>query len=209
MSAPAENASVESGGLPPRPPLTPRDRRRNRIIAVTVLVTVWILLWGTVSWANLLSGLVVAAVVLTAFPLPPVTFAGRIRLIGSLRFLIRFLSDIVAASIQISLLAFRFGHTVHSAIIAVPLRVNSDLNLTLTGEAVSLVPGSLILDVDRARGILYIHVVGVATDEEVEAFRRSVYEVEARIVRAIGSKEELQRLTLPIPAGTDTGQPER
>src|SRR5690606_8473649 len=164
--------------------LTPRDRRRNRIIAVTVLVTVWILLWGTVSWANLLSGLVVAAVVLTAFPLPPVTFAGRIRLIGSLRFLIRFLSDIVAASIQISLLAFRFGHTVHSAIIAVPLRVNSDLNLTLTGEAVSLVPGSLILDVDRARGILYIHVVGVATDEEVEAFRRSVYEVEARIVRA-------------------------
>ncbi|PZM97142.1 MAG: Na+/H+ antiporter subunit E [Actinobacteria bacterium] len=195
--------------MPPRPPLTPRDRRRNRIIAVTVLVTVWILLWGTVSWANLLSGLVVAAVVLTAFPLPPVTFAGRIRLIGSLRFLIRFLSDIVAASIQISLLAFRFGHTVHSAIIAVPLRVNSDLNLTLTGEAVSLVPGSLILDVDRARGILYIHVVGVATDEEVEAFRRSVYEVEARIVRAIGSKEELQRLTLPIPAGTDTGQPER
>src|SRR5690606_20892979 len=60
VSAPAENASVESGGLPPRPPLTPRDRRRNRIIAVTVLVTVWILLWGTVSWANLLSGLVVA-----------------------------------------------------------------------------------------------------------------------------------------------------
>lgn len=196
--------------LAPRPPFTPRDRRRNRVIAVTVLVIVWILLWGTVNWANLLTGLVVAAIVLTVFPLPPVSFAGRIRPLGALRFLVRFLSDIVVASVQIALLAFRFGRQVHSAIIAVPLRVTTDLNLTLTSEAVSLVPGSLILEVDRNRGILYIHVLGVSTHEEVESFRRSVYEVEARLVSAMGSQEELQRLAQPIPAQSiDVNQPER
>jgi multicomponent Na+:H+ antiporter subunit E len=172
-----------------------RLRRRDRAVTVAVLVVVWMLLWGVFSWANLMSGLVVAAVVLAVFPLPPVTFAGRLRPWGLVRFTVRFVADLVRASVHLAWLAFRFGHRPRSAIIRVPLRVRSDLVLTLTGEAVSLVPGSLIVDTDQASSTLFIHVVGVSDRAAVERFRSTVYDVEARIVRAIGSDAEIRALT--------------
>jgi multicomponent Na+:H+ antiporter subunit E len=180
-----------------------RVRWRDRLTAVVGLVTVWMLLWGVFSWANLISGLVVAAVVLAVFPLPPVTFAGRPRPLGLLRFAWRFVADLVVASVQLAVLAFRFGHHPGSAIIRVPLRVPSDLVLTLTGEAVSLVPGSLIVDTDQASTTLYIHVIAVSDRAAVERFRHDVYEVEARIVRAIGSDAEIGMLDRPVPAGKE------
>ncbi|MEV4703189.1 Na+/H+ antiporter subunit E [Actinoplanes sp. NPDC049316] len=179
----------------------PRTRWRDRIVAAAALVTVWTLLWGVFSWATLAGGIVVSAVVLKVFPLPPVTFAGRPHPVGLLRFAARFAGDLVRASVQLALLAFRFGHQPRSAIIRVPLRVPSDLVLTLTGEAVSLVPGSLIVDTDQASTTLYIHVIGVADRAAVERFRRDVYATEARIVRAIGSEAEIRMLDRPPPAG--------
>ncbi|WP_433528035.1 Na+/H+ antiporter subunit E [Micromonospora sp. CA-263727] len=179
---------------PPNPPLTRAARRRSRIIAVTGLVAVWVLLWGTLSWANVISGLVVAAILLAVFPLPPVTFAGRIHPLPLLRFALRFLLDLVVASAQIAWLALRVGHTPRSAVIAVQLRVNTDLNLTLTAEALSLVPGSLILEADRNTGTLFIHVINLDSLDEVEQFRRGVLELEARIIAAIGSADEQRRV---------------
>ncbi|SCF02308.1 Na+/H+ antiporter subunit E [Micromonospora tulbaghiae] len=184
----------------PKAPLTRRDRWRNRAIAVTGLVTVWVLLWGTFSWANVLSGLVVAAVLLVVFPLPPVTFAGRIRPVPLLRFVVRFLYDLVVASAQVAWLAVRSKHP-QSAIIAVPLRVNTDLNLTLNAEALSLVPGSLILEADRSTGTLYVHVIGIRSLDEVERFRSGVLELEERIVAAVGSAEELSLVRRSVPTG--------
>jgi multicomponent Na+:H+ antiporter subunit E len=178
-----------------------RIRRRDRIVAAAVLVAVWMLLWGVFSWANLISGVLVATVVLTVFPLPPVTFAGRPHPRGLLHLAWRFVFDLVVASVQLAVLAFRFGHQPRSAIIRVPLRVPSDLVLTLTGEAVSLVPGSLVVDTDQASRTLYIHVIGVPDRAAVEKFRHEVYETEARIVRAIGSDAEIGMLDHPPVAG--------
>ena len=178
---------------------------RDRIVASMVLILGWMLLWGVFSWANLISGIIVAIVVLAVFPLPPVTFAGRPRPPALLRLVWRFVADLVLASVQLAVLAFRFGHEPRSAIIRVPLRVPSDLVLTLTGEAVSLVPGSLIVDTDQASTTLCIHVIGVSDRDAVEQFRQSVYETEARIVRAIGSDAEIRMLDRPAPAGKEQG----
>lgn len=189
--------SPHPGPTTGQPPASRRVRWRDRAIATAVLVVIWMLLWGVFSWANLASGLVVSAIVLAVFPLPPVTFAGRPRPLGLVRFALRFVADLVRASVQLAWLAFRFGHRPGSAIIRVPLRVRSDLVLTLTGEAVSLVPGSLIVDTDQASTTLFIHVIGVPDRAAVERFRATVYEVEARIVRAIGSDAEIAALDTP------------
>ncbi|GAB2604243.1 Na+/H+ antiporter subunit E [Paractinoplanes abujensis] len=174
-------------------------RWRDRCVAALGLTVIWVLLWGSFTPLTLVGGLVVAVVVLIVFPLPPVTYAGRIHPYGVLRFTVRFLRDMVLASAQVASLAFRFGHTPRSAVIAVPLRCPSDLNLTLTAEALSLVPGSLIVDVDRKRGILYVHVLGVSDPPSVEHFRQDVLELEGRIIRAFGSAAE-RRVISEVPA---------
>jgi multicomponent Na+:H+ antiporter subunit E len=173
-----------------------RHRVRDRLIAIGVLSAVWMLLWGAFSWAMLVGALVVSAAVVVVFPLPPVTFAGRLRPVGLLRFAVNFVRDLVVASARLAWTAFRFGYEARSAVIAVRLAVGTDLNLTLCGVAVSLIPGSLIVDTDREAGVLYIHVFDVADRDAVERFRREVHALEARIVRAIGSDAELRQIEL-------------
>ncbi|MCZ7439075.1 Na+/H+ antiporter subunit E [Micromonospora sp. WMMC241] len=179
------------------PPAVGRGgRRRDQAVALGWLVAAWLLLWGDVSWANLLTGLVVGAAVLFFFPLPPVTFGGRLRPGPLLVLAGTFAGELVSASVHVAAVALRPGYRPRGAIIAVPLRVRTDLNLALTAEVISLVPGTLILDIDRTRGVLYVHVLDVRGPEDLAGSRDRVLAVERRIVRAVGSPTEVRQLDL-------------
>ena len=73
-----------------------------------------------------------------------------------------------------------------------PLRTDDDLIMTHTAVTASLIPGSLIVEADRDRRILYLHVIGVRIDEDVERSARACCGWEARIVRAVGSRAQLE-----------------
>ncbi|WP_018785948.1 Na+/H+ antiporter subunit E [Micromonospora sp. CNB394] len=180
----------------PAPAVSRVGRWRDQALALGWLVAAWMLLWGDVSWGNLAAGLVVGTAVLLFFPLPPVTFGGRFRPRALLVFLATFVAELVSASLHVAAVALHFGYRPRGAIIAVPLRVRTDLNLALTAEVISLVPGTLILDIDRARGVLYVHVLDVRGPGDLTASRERVLAVERRIVRAIGSADEVRRLDL-------------
>ncbi|NJP31697.1 Na+/H+ antiporter subunit E [Micromonospora thermarum] len=177
-------------------------RWRDRLVAYGWLVLVWNLLWGDFSWANLLGGLVVAGVVLVFFPLPPVTFGGRVRAGPLLVLVLSTLGELVAASLRVAALAVLPGHRPHSAIVAVRMRVPSDLNLALTAEVVSLVPGTLVLDVDRDAGTLHVHLLDTHGSRQLAENKERVRVVERRIVRAVGSAAEVRRLGRPAERGT-------
>ncbi|WBC14641.1 Na+/H+ antiporter subunit E [Micromonospora sp. WMMA1998] len=181
---------------PPAPAVGRGGRRRDQALALGWLVVAWLLLWGDVSWGNLLAGLVLGTAVLVFFPLPPVTFGGRLRPGALLVFAGTFMAELVSASLHVAAVAVRPGYRPRGAIIAVPLRVRTDLNLALTAEVVSLVPGTLILDIDRARGVLYVHVLDVRGPEDLAGSRARVLSVERRIVRAVGSPTEVRQLDL-------------
>ncbi|MFE9693170.1 Na+/H+ antiporter subunit E [Micromonospora sp. NPDC005806] len=185
-------------GPPESPPPTPSvgrgGRRRDQAIALGWLVAIWLLLWGDFSWGNLLGGIVVGAAVLLFFPLPPVTFGGRIRPGALLLLAVTFVGELVSASVHVAAIAVRPRCRPRGAIIAVPLRVRTDLNLALTAEVISLVPGTLIVEVDRDHGLLYVHVLDVRGPEDLTGSRERILAVERRIVRAVGSPEEVRRL---------------
>ena len=66
---------------------------------------------------------------------------------------------------------------------------------TATAEVVRYLGATpVIVDVDRDRRILYLHVIGVSSDEDVESQRRAVQGWEARIVRAVGSRAQLEAI---------------
>ncbi|WP_433532049.1 Na+/H+ antiporter subunit E [Micromonospora sp. CA-263727] len=187
-------AGAPSSASPDRGGRVRLGRWRDRLIAFGWLVLVWNLLWGEISWGNLLGGLLVAAAVLVFFPLPPVTFGGRLRLGGLLIFGVRFVVELVRASLHVARIAVQPGFVPRSAIIAVRLRIPTDLNLALTAEALSLVPGTLIVEVDRAGGRLYVHVLDVRGPADLTAAREQVRAVERRIIAAVGSTAEVRRM---------------
>ncbi|MGV9369512.1 Na+/H+ antiporter subunit E [Micromonospora tulbaghiae] len=197
--ATGEPAGMSRPSPAPDAPVRPvgrGGRRRDQAVALAWLVVAWMLLWGDVSWGNLFAGLVVGVAVLLFFPLPPVTFGGRVRPRALLVFAATFVVELISASVHVAGVALHFGYRPRGAIIAVPLRVRTDLNLALTAEVISLVPGTLILDVDRAEGVLYVHLLDVRGPEDITASRERVLAVERRIVRAIGSPDEVRRLDI-------------
>ncbi|MEU5904860.1 Na+/H+ antiporter subunit E [Micromonospora sp. NPDC047527] len=182
-------------GPAPEPPTSPRGRFgrwRDQAVALGWLVVVWNLLWGEITWANLIGGVLVGGAVLVFFPLPPVTFGGRLRLGALLVFVGRFVVELVSASLHVARIAVQPGYRPRGAIIGVRLRVPTDLNMALTAEAVSLVPGTLILEVDRDAATLYLHVLDTRGPEDLTLARERTYALERRIVRAVGSAAEVR-----------------
>ncbi|MEV4122170.1 Na+/H+ antiporter subunit E [Micromonospora sp. NPDC049645] len=188
--------SRPTAGTAGRPEALPGrlGRWRDRAVALGWLVLVWNLLWGDINWANLVGGLVVGVAVLIFFPLPAVSFGGRLRPWALLVFAGRFAVELVTASLHVARIAVQPGYRPRGAIIAVRLRLSTDLNLALTAEAVSLVPGTLILEVDRDSGTLYLHVLDTHGPADLDVARERTLAVERRLVRAVGSTAELRHL---------------
>lgn len=173
----------------------------RRLVLPLWLTLVWILLWGTWSTANVATGLAIAFAVIALLPLPAVELGGRIRLLGLVRFVAWFARELVVSSLQVSWRAIRPHPLEHNAVIAVTLRARSDAVLTLITETLTLLPGSLVVEVNRASWTVYLHVLDVADLDDVERFRQVVMDLEVRVVRAIGSDEQL-RLVSGDPGGT-------
>jgi multicomponent Na+:H+ antiporter subunit E len=158
------------------------------------LVVIWMLVWGSLSWLALFSGILVAVLVTRIFYLPAVELSGRFSPFWFLVFLGRFAFDLVVASFQVSWLAFRPSGVHRNAIIAVDLVTRSDFITTAVAISTSLVPGSIVVDVDRDESILYLHVLNTHDIADAERMRKRVLEVERSLVRSFGSKDDWVRV---------------
>lgn len=170
-----------------------RWRLWQQLPLLVALIVLWMLLWGTISWLSLASGAIVALVVTRLFYLPPVELSGRFNPWWALVFLVKFAFDIVVGSFSVAWQAVRPHPVRTNAVIAAELVTRSDFILTLTALAISLIPGSLVVEVDRGRAVLYLHAIGVASPDEVERLRARVLQVERGIVRALGSADDVER----------------
>ncbi|WP_299053874.1 Na+/H+ antiporter subunit E [uncultured Nocardioides sp.] len=157
------------------------------------LTLVWAALWGSVAPLILVSGVLVGVLVSLVFPLPPLRAAPRVHLWGVLVLLGRFVVDLVVASAQVVWVTLRPG-TARSAVIEVDLVTDSDLVMTFTAQLVSLVPGSVIVEARRSTHTLFLHVLDVTDETQVDDARKRVLEQEQRVLRAFTS-----------PAGTGEG----
>ena len=169
-------------------------RRRPQLRMSIVTAVIWVLLWGDLSLANLVSGFLLGLLITWVFPLPPIDFHGRFRLWPHTKLIAILLFDLVRSSFVVAAQAFHFGHTMRNAVVRVDLKTHSDLYLTLTSELVSLVPGTLVMEARRQESVVYLHVMDVRSDADIETARRKVLEAEERVVRSFGSDDEVAAL---------------
>ncbi|MGF2949425.1 Na+/H+ antiporter subunit E [Microbacterium alcoholitolerans] len=158
------------------------------------LVLLWMLLWHQFTPLAVVTGLVVAVFVTRVFRLPTVELVGRVNLWYTLVFVVLFLGSVVAGAVSVTIQVFDFRRQPGAAIIAIPLRYADDIVTTHVAITASLIPGSLVVESDRDRRILYLHVIGVHNRADVDAFREGVLRWERRIVRAVGSPAQYRAL---------------
>lgn len=155
-----------------------------RIWSLCWLTLVWILLWGTFSVANIISGLVVALIITLLLPLPRVPVEGRLRPLALLRLIWYVSYSLVISSAQVAWLAIRPGPPPATAVLRAHLGIKSDLVLALAVGVLTLIPGSVVLEIDQRRRLIYVHVLNTGSEKTVSDFYRSVATVERLMVAA-------------------------
>lgn len=155
-----------------------------RISTLLALTGVWVLLWGTYSAANALSGVVVALTITWLLPMPPVPVQGRVHPLSVLRLLIRVTWYLVVSSIQVSWLAIKPGPPPPAGVLRAQVSIKSDLVLVLAVNILTMIPGSIVLEIDQVRRVFYCHVIDVGSDRSIGRFYRQVAEVERLLMAA-------------------------
>jgi multicomponent Na+:H+ antiporter subunit E len=157
---------------------------------VVWLMLVWILLWGTVSAANVISGLAIALLITLLLPLPAVAIEGRVHPLSLLRLIGLVAWYLVVSSVQLAWLAVKPGPPPLSAVLRAQVAIKSDLVLALAVNIINLTPGTIVVEIDQIRRMIYVHVVDVGSDRAVTRFYRQVAQIERRLVAAFEREED-------------------
>jgi multicomponent Na+:H+ antiporter subunit E len=155
------------------------------------LLALWLALWGTITPANVLSGLLVAALVQV---LPdPHHVEGRVvvRPLAALHLVAWFAYKVVEASLVVAREVVTRQDRIHTGVVEVPLVGASDGMVTFVANAIGMIPGSLTIEVRRDPPTLFVHALHV---DSVEAVRGEVHRLEVLAIRAFGSAEALAGL---------------
>lgn len=170
------------GRLQLRPPT---GRRIAMILALTAL---WCGLWREISTANVAVGLVLATAVLASGVGTP-TY-GAIRIGPSLRLIGLVIVDLVTSTIDVAREVLVPADTTNEAIIAVEVDAGARNHLLLLVIAVTLTPGTAVVDADPDTGTLYLHLLHAERRDDA--------------VRHVKRLSELAGQALPSPDRSST-----
>lgn len=128
---------------------------------VVILALIWAGISGNFTGLNLLFGGLIGAVAVLILreALSGPRSSRRIRRVVSLAVL--FVYELMVSAVRVALVVIRpdMSKAVRPAIIAVPLTVKSDAEITLLANLITLTPGTLSVDVSADKSVLYVHAL--------------------------------------------------
>ncbi|PKZ41532.1 Na+/H+ antiporter subunit E [Kytococcus schroeteri] len=158
--------------------------RRLQLLPLLWLVVVWVVAWGSYSPMILFGGLVAGLFVTLASPLPRLNLNATVRPWALLVLVVLFLKDLAKAVWDVSMMALLPGRTTDAAIITVRFAADEELFQTITSELITLVPGTMVIDLDDETRVAHVHCLGVKDEADAEAVRQECLEQERRVLAA-------------------------
>jgi multicomponent Na+:H+ antiporter subunit E len=179
--------------------MSQKESIRGRALIAIWLAVMWVLLWGDLTFVNVLTGVLAAVGIVVVFP-PWVTNDDPfvVRPLPALSFLVWFLKALVITNWTVAkevLLPSGRGD-ISTAIVAVPLKTLSGRLATVVANAITLTPGTLTVDARGRPAVLYVHFLTYA---DRESAIEEVEDLERRVVKAFGTAAEVERVFNPAP----------
>jgi len=175
-----------------------------RLFVLGWMTFVWVLLWGTFSIANILGGVVISLIITVLLPLPRVPVEGRVHLLSAFRLGVYIFIESIRSTVNVAWLAIRPAPPPVTGVLRCRLTIKSDLVLTLWTDIMNNIPGTMVLEIDQVRRIVYVHVLDVSTDRAVADFYRSARLIERLLISTFERDSEWQ--PSPWRSGTEEMQ---
>ena len=162
---------------------------KSRVVLFVLAFFVWCFLSWVPDWQHIVVGIFVAGCVafITGdfFIQRPGALAHPMRYrYFILHYFPVFLWEVIKANIDV---AYRVLHPklpINPGIVKVKTTLKSDTALTFLANSITLTPGTLTVDIDRDKGVLYIHWIDVKA-KDVEAATKIIVERFERILKNV------------------------
>lgn len=165
----------------------------TRLSGVVIWLTIlWVLLWGDVSWANMLSGVAVAIGVVTLARLPRAArreddTVARVNPLRTAHFIGYAFWSLLQSNWVLAkeIITFRNDESINAGVVAVPLRTDSESIMMAVANLITLTPGTLTIEVIGSPPVVYVNVLHL---HEIEEVRQELLRIEELAVKAFGSR---------------------
>lgn len=161
---------------------------KSKIILFILGFLIWCLLSWPPDYQHLLIGILVAGIVSyftgDLFTRRPHLFKHPRRYLWFLYYIIIFSWECLKANLDVARRVIHPYKPLNPGIVKVKTTLKSDTALTFLANSITLTPGTLTVDIDKEKGILYVHWIDVKTLEYEEATKIIVERFE-KILRKI------------------------
>ncbi|MDQ1197975.1 Na+/H+ antiporter subunit E [Agrobacterium sp. SORGH_AS 787] len=138
----------------------------------SLFVIIWLAISASYTLANLLLGIVIAALSLGLIRHQIVrSDSRRVHVIPLLSLVVLFIKELALSAWTVARLVVRPKIELKPGIFAYPLTVQGDFEIALLANLITLTPGTLSVDVTDDRKTLYVHALDCS---DVEATRKSI-----------------------------------
>lgn len=155
---------------------------KSKIVLFIMGFMVWALLTWPMDFQNAIAGLLVAAFValLTGdlFTRRPHHFGHITRYFWFCCYIPIFLWECLKANIDVALRVLNPKLPINPGIVKVKTNLKSDTGLTFLANSITLTPGTLCVDINAEKGVLYIHWIDVKTQDTEKATQAIVAKFE-------------------------------
>lgn len=166
------------------------------LVRILLLTLIWAALQGTFDVGNLvLGGLFAWGVLWISHPMfNPSERRLREgvrplpRLWRTFVLILVFIREVVLSAVEVAWLVIQPTLRIRPAIVAVPLDVRTDREITVLANLISLTPGTLSLDVSPDRSQLFVHTISVETDDGREVITDIKETLEKHVNRTFGPR---------------------
>jgi len=154
----------------------------STILINVLLALAWAAVTGSFAFLNVLFGFVLSALCLSLIRDQVGSFAHFRRFFGAISLALTFLMELVKSSVGVALIVLSPWRVLRPAIIAYPLDVKSDAEITLLANLITLTPGTLSMDISDDNATLFVHAIDAPDPDEVIAnikhsFERRIHRV--------------------------------
>ncbi|MDO5609011.1 MAG: Na+/H+ antiporter subunit E [Capnocytophaga sp.] len=149
-----------------------------------LLTIIWVMITGDMSFANITFAFLMAYGILWIVSRGGGRSQRRYFVIipRIIRLFFFFLKELVKANLQVAYEVMTPKYNMTPGMVAVPIDVKTDFEISLLAYLISLTPGTISIDVSTNRKVLYIHAMYIPDKEEFikeikEGFEKRILEI--------------------------------
>lgn len=161
-------------------------------ISSLLLCFFWLLLTAELSLGNFLVGFSVGYLALWVSFRNRAGRGHRVRPLPLLSLAGYFAKEVVRSGLGVAYDVVRLGSRVSPGIISVKVESDTELEIVLLSNLITLTPGSLVLDYDEGRKLIYIHLLNMKAEDRSRA---SIDDMKRRVHRCFTERRKVGTVT--------------